>query len=56
VLLHGEKIRHGRSAKFTHPYIGPYEKIAVEDVKVTLKLPKNITLKVHANRLKPFFG
>ena len=56
VLLHDEKVRRGRSAKLTQPYVGPYEIIAGDDVNVTLKLPKNRTLKVHANRLKPFFG
>ena len=56
VLLHDEKLRPSRSAKLTQPYIGPYEIIAVDDVNVTLKLPKDKTLKVHANRLKPFFG
>jgi hypothetical protein len=56
VLLHDEKIRRGRSAKLSPPFIGPYEIIDVDDVNLTLKLPKNRTLKVHANRLKPFFG
>jgi hypothetical protein len=56
VLLHDEKLRRGRSAKLTQPHIGPYEIIAVDDVNVTLKLPKDKSLKVHANRLKPFFG
>ena len=56
MLLHDEKVRCGRSAKLTQPYIGPYEIIAIDDVNVTLKLPKNKTLKVQANRLKPFFG
>ena len=28
----------------------------LDDVNITLKLPRNRTLKVHANRLKPFFG
>ena len=56
MFLHDEKLRRGRSANLTQPYIGPYEIIAVDDVNVTLKLPKNKTLKVHANRLKPFFG
>ena len=55
MLLH-EKLRRGRSAKFPQPYTGPYEIIAVDDAKVTLKLPKNKTLKVHAIRLKYFFG
>jgi hypothetical protein len=56
VLLHDEKIRRGRSAKLSQPFIGPYEIIDVDDANITLKLPKNRTLKVHANRLKPFFG
>jgi len=56
VLLHDEKIRRGRSAKLSPPFIGSYEIIAVEDVNVTLRLPRNKTLKVHANILKPFFG
>jgi hypothetical protein len=56
VLLHNEKVRHSRSTKLCPPYIGPYEIISVDDVNVTLKLPRNKTLKVHANRLKPFFG
>ena len=49
VLLHDEKIRRGRSAKLSSPYIGPYEIIDIDDVNVTLKLPRNRTLKVHAN-------
>ena len=56
MLLHDGKLRRGRSAKLIQPYIGPYEIMSVDDVNVTLKLRKNKTLKVHANRLKPFFG
>jgi hypothetical protein len=56
VLLHDEKIRHGRSTKLTVPYIGPYEILDIDDVNITLKMPRNKTLKVHANRLKPYFG
>ena len=52
VLLHDEK----RSSKLSSPYIGPYKIISVDDVNITLQLPQNKTLKVHANRLKPFFG
>lgn len=55
VLLHDEKIRRGRSAKLSPPWIGPYEVTDVDDVNITLILPRNRTLKVHANRLKPFF-
>jgi hypothetical protein len=53
VLLHDEKIRRGRSAKLSQPFIGPYEIISV-DVNITLKLPRNRMLKVHVNRVKPF--
>jgi hypothetical protein len=56
VLLHDERIRRGRSLKLSPPWIGPYEITEVNDVNITLKLPRNKTLKVHANRLKPFFG
>jgi hypothetical protein len=56
VLLHDETVRRGRSSKLTQSWIGPYEIISLDDVNVTLKLPRNRTLKVHANRLKPFFG
>jgi len=56
VLLHDEKLRRGRSAKLSSPYIGPYEIISVDGVNITLQLPRNKTLKAHANRLKPFFG
>ena len=55
VLLHDEKVRRGRSAKLCSPWIGPYDIIDIDDVNVTLKLPRNKTLKVHANRLKTFF-
>jgi hypothetical protein len=54
-LLHYEKLRRSSSAKLSQTYIGPYD-IYVDDVNVTLKLPRNMTLRVHVNRLKPFFG
>jgi len=56
VLLHDEKIHRGRSSKLSPPYICPYEIISVGGVNITLQLPRNKTLKVHANRLKLFFG
>jgi hypothetical protein len=55
VLLYDQKVRRSRSAKLSSPYIGPYDILDIDDVNVTLKLPRNRTLKVHANRLKPFF-
>jgi hypothetical protein len=56
VLLYDEKVRRGRSLKLSPPWIGPYEIIGVDGVNITLKLPKNRTLKVHTDRLKQFFG
>jgi hypothetical protein len=56
VLLHDENVRRGRSAKLSPPWIGPYEIIDIDDVNVTLRLPRNKTLKVHAKGLKPFLG
>jgi hypothetical protein len=56
VLLHDERIRRGRSLKLSPPWIGPYEITEVDDVNITLKLPRNKTLKFHTNRLKPFMG
>jgi hypothetical protein len=56
VLLHDEKVRRSRSMKLSPPYIGPYEILSVDGVNITLQLPRNKTLKVHTNRLKPFFG
>jgi hypothetical protein len=56
VLLHDERIRRGRSTKLSLPFIGPYEILAVEDINVTLKLPRNTVLRVHCNSLRPFFG
>jgi len=41
VLLHDEKVRRDRSAKLSQPYRGPYEIVDIDDVKVTLKLPRN---------------
>jgi len=55
-LLHDETVRRGRSSKLSNSWIGPYVVISLDDVNVTLKLPRNIILKVHTNRLKHFFG
>lgn len=55
VLLCNKKVCRGRLAKLSQPWIGPNETISV-DVNITLKLPRNKSLKVHANRLNPYFG
>jgi len=51
VLLHDEKLRHGRYSKLSPPYIGPYEIISVDGANITLQLHRNKSLKVHVNRL-----
>jgi hypothetical protein len=56
VLLHDERVSRGRSLKPSQPWIGPYEILDYDNVNITLKFPRNNTLEVHANRLKPFFG
>ena len=56
VLLHDEHVRLGRSVKLCQPYIISYEVISIDDVNITLRLPRKRTVKFHANRLKPFFG
>jgi len=40
-----KKIRRGRSAKLSPPFMGPYDITDVDDVNITLKLPKNMTLR-----------
>ena len=49
VLLHDERIRRGRLQKLSPPWIAPYEITDVDDVNITLKLPRHRTLKVHAD-------
>ena len=49
VLLRDEKVRRCRSVKLSQPWIGPFE-IFVDDVDIILRLPRNKTVKVHANR------
>jgi hypothetical protein len=56
VLLHDETVQRERSSNLTQSWIGPYEIIPLDDVNITLKLPRNRTLKVHANRLISFFA
>lgn len=43
VLLHDEKVRRWRSDKLSPPWIGPCEIIDIDDVNITLKLPRNKT-------------
>ena len=49
VLLHDKKVRREGSAKLSSPLVGLYDIVDINNVNVTLKLPQNWTLKVHAN-------
>jgi len=40
-LLHNVKVCRGRLAKLSQSYIGPHEIISVDDVNITLRLPRN---------------
>jgi hypothetical protein len=46
VHLDDEKIRRSRSLKLSPLWIGSYEITDIDDVNITLRLPKNRTLKV----------
>lgn len=55
VLLHNETVRRGRSSKLDSQWLGPYVVLDSNGVNVTLQTRRNKVLKVHCNRLKPFF-
>ena len=55
VLLYDESVRNGRSRKLSAQWVGPYAVLAVDGVDVTIKKKGRNTVKVHVNRLKPFF-
>lgn len=52
VLLHDEKIRRGTLGKLSPPFIGTYDIIDIAYVNIAFKIPRNRTIKFHANRLK----
>jgi transposase InsO family protein len=54
VLLFDESVRRGRSKKLGAKWIGPYMVLGVDGVNATIKRGRD-TVKVHMNRLKPFF-
>jgi hypothetical protein len=54
VLLFDETVRRGRSKKLRSQWIGPYEVVSVDKVNVNIKKGRKL-LKVHLNRLKPFY-
>ena len=53
-LLFGKSVRRERSIKLNAQWIGPYIVLAVDGVNATIKCGRNI-IKVHVNRLKPFY-
>lgn len=55
VLLYDETVRRGRSRKLCSKYIGPYVVKGVEGVNVILLRKGKKDIKVHTNRLKPYF-
>ena len=54
VLLFDESVRRGRSRKLSAQWVGPYVVLAVDAVNATIKRERS-TIKVHVNRLKPFY-
>lgn len=54
VLLFDETVRRGRSKKLSAQWIGPYEIVGMDRVNATIKKGRRL-IKVHVNRLKPFY-
>ena len=54
VLLFDENVRRGRSRKLSAQWVGPYVVLAADGVNATIKRGRS-AIKVHVNRLKPFF-
>ena len=54
VLLFDESVRRGRSRKLSVQWVGPYVVLAADGVNATIKRGRS-TIKVHVNRLRPFF-
>ena len=55
VLVKDESVRIGRSKKLEAPYVGPYEIVKIEGPNLLLRTKRSKTMKIHANRAKPFF-
>lgn len=53
-LLFDESVQRGRWKKLSAQWIGLYVVLAVDGVKATMKR-RRIVIKVHVNRLKPFY-
>ena len=54
VLLYDETVRRGRSKKLSAEWIGLYEVVELNKVNATIKRGRKL-IKVHVNRLKPFY-
>jgi hypothetical protein len=56
VLIKDESVRRGRSKKLEAAYIGPYEIVRIEGSNFALRTKRSKEIKVHENRVKPFFA
>jgi hypothetical protein len=54
VLLFDETVQQSRSRKLSSQWIGPYHVIEVNKVNTTIRKGRKL-IKVHVNRLKPFY-
>jgi len=54
ILVKHESVRRGRSKKLEAPYVGPYEIVKIEGPNLLLRMKHSKTMKIHANRAKPF--
>jgi hypothetical protein len=53
-VLFDESVQRGRSRKVSVQWVGSYIVLAADSVNATIKKGRG-TIKVHINRLKPFF-
>jgi hypothetical protein len=56
ILVKDESVRRGRSKKLEAPYVGPCEILKIEGRNLLLRMKRSKTMKIHANRAKPFFA
>jgi hypothetical protein len=56
VLVKDERVHRGRSKKLEALYVGPYEIVGIDAPNLVLRTRRSKTMKIHANRAKPFFA
>ena len=54
VLLYDETVWQGRFRKLSSQWIGPYDVVELNEVNATIRKGRKL-IKVHVNRLKPFY-